>query len=80
MITYRPGQHLKCINKFNDEIMVVGKVYTISRLDGNVIRLVSGTPPEYGWSTVLANNWFEVVGCPCAINNCLKHRIENKSL
>ena len=73
MIKYKAGQHLKCIKNASDGLMIAGKVYTISYIRHKVIHLYD-VPPNYGWSDYLVHDWFELVGCPCAIKNCLKHR------
>jgi hypothetical protein len=74
MIKYKAGQHLKCTVAHDvSNVMIVGKVYAISYISDKVIHLYD-VPPNYGWSDHLVKDYFELVDCPCAIKNCIKHR------
>lgn len=65
----KAGTKLRCIDSYQTDL-VLGKVYEFASDDGDYYHLRS----EFGTIGGYYPERFKVVGCPCALKNCVaKH-------
>jgi len=67
-------KYVKCIDNARGQYnLTIGKIYEVtSEPQFNLYYVVN----DCGYELNYHANIFEIVGCPCSIKDCIKHRVK----